>query len=366
MGEQQNGTCRILADIGGTHVRLALCEGGAEAFREVEKYKALDWPDFESLLAAYMADKGISTAQLGALAIASAVRPTGPKGRYIRFDPSYKNNAWVIDRDALAMRMGGAEVLLALDTQAQFHTIGRFHAGGAEACGIYEPLGGVKLDANKGHEPGDDAAGEMMLMVSVGTGLGHAYGTDPAQGGHAVFGLRPTFGGHMTPSFSTAEQADAVQYAAHLLDGARHVIFEDIVSGRGFYALYRFICMRHLREPAAPDVEALFAAHLDPEDPAIREACRLFCEFLGLYVNVVATSVHAFGGVYLIGSILRRLSEDGLLDTAAIRSFMRLDMVRVVDEAWAGMPVYIGVRPHLTLYGLAGMIQAKARKDAAA
>jgi len=352
----------LLADIGGTHVRLALSSREFEqthqsAFHAVEKYKALDWPDFEGLVRAYLDNHSKTPQSLRAMAIASAVRPEGKDGRIIRFDPSYKNNNWVIDRDALSASFGGVPCTLALDTQAQFHTIRQFHKNTAPHD-LYECLhqGG----SLSGHCGQNDTA----LMVSVGTGLGHAYGAcqSPQSGGDGD--VRPTFGGHMVPACATTEQQDAMHSIAQSLHGKRHVIFEDIVSGRGFFGLYSFACHRKAMEPAYNDVFTLMADGLDPDNQEVQSAARLFCEFLGLYVNVVATSIHAFGGVYLIGSILRRLREVGLFDEETVKKSMWLDMVQVVDRAWREAPIYLGRAQHLTLHGLCDM--ARQHGDGAA
>ena len=84
----------LVGDIGGTNVRLALTEpGSTEPLRE-RRYATADFADFESVLAAYLADTR-PTITAGCLAVAG---PIGDDGRHARLT----NLPWTIDAAELA------------------------------------------------------------------------------------------------------------------------------------------------------------------------------------------------------------------------------------------------------------------------
>lgn len=347
----------ILVDIGGTHVRFAVAAySGARTFDHVEKYVALEWSDFTGLLHHYLEAHDLKAEGMSGLYIASASRPItmADGNEAIKFDPKYKNNCWHIERHALEAEFGLDHCVMSVDVMAQFAAL---HGGEhtADDRGLF-----FTLDQDDGREA---PTNNMLLMVSIGTGLGHAYGRiqDDAGVNLSAAALKqsvfPCFGGHMAPCATTQEQWDATHFIAGQLNGERHVIFEDILSGRGLYALYAFVCDQEGQAPAYEDIHAMLANGLSAGDKAVQSALRLFFEFLGLYINIVATSAHAFGGVFLVGAVFRHLYEHDQFNITSMRQYMRLDMVEVVDTAWKNTPVYLARKPHLTLHGLMEMMK---------
>jgi len=77
-----------LADIGGTHVRLAVAEAGSSEPARLRKYQVADFDRFEDVLAQYLQEENLG---ITALLIATAAFEDGAVWRFVN------NNKWPID-----------------------------------------------------------------------------------------------------------------------------------------------------------------------------------------------------------------------------------------------------------------------------
>lgn len=322
----------LLCDIGGTHARLACTPVNApHHLHHIEKYKTTDYKGLAALVADYLTAHDLPRRHLNRILIASAVRPNAQG--IVQFDTSIKATDWRIAPAELAAHFGLSpdNITIMLDTQAQFHGLG---ADNIEVARI-----------KSGATPAPEG---QSLLISIGTGLGHAYRDN------ATSHITPTSGGHMMPVTVTQEQHDALQFIAAMLQRDRSaLIYEDVVSGRGFFNLYRFACKQDGASAAHSDMHALAAAiENEKNSPQMAVTSRLFFEFLGLYIHMLALTTHSYQRCTLIGGLLRRLHELNLWDADALNHQIILPRVSGVAERLRALPVDLVMRPHLSLYGL--------------
>lgn len=306
----------ILCDIGGTFARLAQSGGGA--ISTIRKYAVADYQTFEDALAAFCSEENIPNQ--GTIAIATAAYEDGPKGKEIwRF---VNRNKWVLD--AAALKRAGWSVATILNDFAAA-TWGLQNL----AVDDFEVLkDGAAIDA-------------PLCLMGPGTGLGLGY----LMNGY----VQRTHGGHMLAAALTEEQQQLINTAQTLKEGGAIVSFENLASGPGLQNIYASLCkMRGIpnKFERAEDI-------LNNEDDAlVKDALRLFHEFLGIFAQNAVITAHAYGGLYLTGGMVDRLKARNLFDFKSFEKFFVLKSVDSVTRALDATPIYYVTHPSLAMKGL--------------
>lgn len=283
----------VLADLGGTNLRLA--HGGD--ISDIATFRIKDYPSFDSVLKKY-------APEVSNLYLASAVTPL--KG--VIEDDRFKETHWRIDLNTLGRDM---QVNVLNDLEAA-------------AYGL------VSIDRNalpfllKPTAEQTQFDCPPKILVSIGTGIGHAYI-------HEKQGQKPfvqrTHGGWIMPFGVGAEHQEIMDLLRNHKNRGRDFIMEDIVSGHGLWTLQDLI--------------------------GKKDALRLFWEFLGLYCNTLATVSGGYGGIYLTGGIIDDMVVDAAFDAESFRKFFMRDVVASVVESLSATPVYYCHDVNLPILGLA-------------
>lgn len=303
---------KILVDMGGTHVRFAVEEGGAPS--EIKKYKAADFKTFEQALEKYISECGLK--QKFSLRIATAAHPD--EKNVWRF---VNRNKWEIDVSAL----GNVEIIL-----------NDFEAATWGLTGLQD-----QKTLSKGKENKNAA----RCLIGPGTGLGLGYLTLAGK----TFHVQGTLGGHLSAAAITDEQSRVLKAVEKTKDRSGHVVYEDVVSGPGVFNIYRALCNLSDEQQSAQTVEELFD-HLT--SPAARDALRLFHEFFALFAATVTVSGNSYGGLYLMGGVLDRLIEKSMFDLAHFQKFFTGGFVPSVKKSLDETPIIHVTDPYLALRGL--------------
>ncbi len=263
----------LLADIGGTHTRVAFAEPGGAPY-EVARYRndQLAGPVEALRLKRRQAQAPVGTPWVVAAAVAGPVQA----GR-VRLT----NLGWELEAASLAQEVGADEAVLVNDYQALARSIPELSE---QAC---TPIGG-----------GLDGDGRTYAVLGPGTGLGVS-GVVPARSGWAVIAGE---GGHVTLAATDEAEAELV---SSLRAELGHVSAETVLSGPGLQRLHRLL--HSVDESPERLVAALYAG-----DPTAEETLRRFCGFLGEVAGDVALTLGARGGTYLAGGILPRLDVEWL------------------------------------------------------
>jgi glucokinase len=298
------------ADIGGTKTLFGIASDGVLVTER--RYANADFPDFASLLAAFLADTTTDPALIsgGCLALAG---PVADSGRMARLT----NLPWEIDADALSMRFGLPLLRLANDFAAA--AIGAVAASSAQLITLQE---------------GEPHAAAPRLVVGAGTGLGMAivlplgatWQVIPGEGGHVAFA-----------------PADELQMALWTFLRAQHgrVTWERVVSGPGLSAIHRFV------GGAEATPEAISARALATPDSVEGRALELFLAAYGAFAGDMALACLARGGVFLAGGIAAKL-----LPALRQGGFLAAFNAKAEHaEIAARMPIHVVTDPLLGLHG---------------
>jgi glucokinase len=268
------GYPRLVADVGGTHARLAWIAARGQPLGDVARLACDDFASLAGLLAHYRADGRLPAPRAAALALAAPVEA----GARV-----FTNRAWAIDRRALGEALGGVTPLLCND----FRALARGVAG--LRPDETDPLGWGAPDPQA-----------MRAVVGAGTGLGVA-GLWQAADGPVVI---PGEGGHAGLAAGDEEDEALLRILAHRYGRASA---ERALSGPGLVALYEAVCVRGALVPSC-DAPAQVVAGDAAGDPACRRTVDRFLGWLGAFAGDAALMLGAYGGVYLAGGVVAALA----------------------------------------------------------
>ena len=309
----------LAGDVGGTHARLALFEGGDPQPREIEIYPSAAHDSLVEIVRLYRAEHA---EEIAAATIGVAGPVSGGRTEAV-------NLAWPVDARDLAspLELHAGAVAVINDMEA--------NAWGVPA------LGEDDLVTLGGGEPDRDG---NIALISAGTGLGHAFATrcdgelqaHPSEGGHVDFAPR------------TKLEAELREWVARDWE---HVSFELVCSGVGLLNTYEFLRTRSsepepewLRDDrGARGAVAITEAGLQRRDPVATEALDLLVSMYGAQAGNMALAVMATGGVYLGGGIAPKILPR-LREGAFMRAFTDKGRLSDVVER---IPVWV-IRNELT------------------
>lgn len=306
----------LVADIGGTHIRLGLAEPDRRVGREV----TLNCADFAEPAAA--AAEYLS-------ALPAADRPD--KAVFAVASPvvgdriAMTNHVWDFSIEETRQRLQLSELRVINDFTAL-----------ALALPWLEPG-----DLRSIH-PGERRPGEPMALLGPGTGLGVS-GLIPVRGRWWPLSSE---GGHRDLAPTTEREWLTLQLLRRRFE---HVSAERVLSGPGLVNLYEVLCeldggCPKRLEPR--DVER--RARASPDGPEA-EALRLFSGWLGAVAGDLALTLGARGGVFLAGGILPKMGP--LFDERVFRDrFVAKGRFRDYLEA---IPVDLVVHRTAALLGAA-------------
>lgn len=304
---------KLCGDIGGTKALLALADP-AGILHHRRRFECARYPDFETLLGAFLAPLGHERQQIhsGCLAVAGPVADDGASARLT-------NRPWSIESARLQQQFGLPAVTLINDFAAT-------------ALGVTR----LPLDSLPCLQTGTRIETGVRLVVGAGTGLGMAT-LVPLVGGH--WRVLPGEGGHV--GFSPADERQAA-LADHLRAREGRVTWERIVSGHGIATIHEFLGGQ-ASDPAQISAEAM----ANPESLAA-SSMALFLSAYGAFAGDMALALMARGGVFLAGGIAEKILP--LLHGGT--DFMSAFNAKAEHAPLAQrMPVFVVTEPDIALLG---------------
>lgn len=264
----------LVADVGGTHLRLALVDPAAAqplAGAPHVRWRTADFPDPGSAARAFL-DELRERPRCALFAIAGPVSPEGV---------TMTNRSWRVDRRALAAELGLERLELVNDCAAAAMALAVL------APGDLQPLGNAEADKRGA----DDGA--PRVLVAPGTGLG--VGALLQRGGEAI--ALATEAGHV--GFAPRDAAE-VAILERLAARFGRVSNERLLSGAGLVNLHAALDQRAAeREPLPEDIMAAATAG----DRRCLRSVELFCELLGAAAGDYVLALGGWGGLYLAGGM---------------------------------------------------------------
>jgi glucokinase len=314
----------LLADIGGTNLRFALCESAEVPLRadSVRRYRAAEHASLADAAERYLAEVG---AKPGSAVFAIA-------GRVDSGEVKITNLPWTVSATAIASRLNMDSVRLVNDFAAQSRCLPLLPAADLEILG---PPPAPVLD---GHTD------RCVAVVGPGTGLG--VGALLLREGRAI--VLETEGGHLSFAPGTDEEIEILK---RLTRDFGRVSNERLICGSGLVNLYTAICEIAAAPRAAATPEQVMQHATDRSDAQAMRAVELFAEILGAIAGDLVLAYGAWDGVFLGGGLL-----EPLLPTLRRGGFRaRFDAKGRFARTMAQIPTVAVRHPNPGLLGAAGI-----------
>lgn len=265
----------LIADVGGTNIRLALSDGKSVDFIDLRKYLCADFDGIRETIEHYLQEVGAKV-QHACIAIASPV-----DSDWI----DVTNNAWTFSKASLKKALG----------LRSLHVINDY-----TAMAMALPHLGVDQLVQIG--PGEAEGLGPKAVFGPGTGLGVAHLIN-AQG---VWQALPGEGGHV--DFAPIDEQEVAIWR-FLSKRYSHVSYEQLLSGLGLEQLYQALC--HLEGGEHPTLKApeISSKGVSGECELCVKVMSQFCKVLGSFAGNLALTLETTGGVYVTGGIVPRFTD---------------------------------------------------------
>jgi len=260
---------RLVADIGGTNARVALCADGVIDQSTTQRFSNADWKSLDDLLQSYC------DAHPGAVIDEMVIAVAGPvhEGR-----ATLTNRNWTIVADTMARLFSCNRVILLNDLGALGYAVPLF--------------GRDQVTKVCGQDISSDPNGQA-LVVGIGTGFNisqvitkdHCTVCPPAEAGHISM-----------PSAISSELEDRA------CNPDQFPSVETLFSGRGLTAFCRqFTGLDEITG------EAAIKSYGDPESSKVTRALDIYAGLLGLLLRDFSLSYMPSHGMFLAGSVGRAI-----------------------------------------------------------
>jgi glucokinase len=266
----------LVADIGGTHARFALCSA-AGTIEHISVVASADFPTIEQAIRHYLHrwnDPAVAGAVIG---IANPVL-----GDHIRMT----NSPWEfsIEKTRQALKLDFLYVINDFTALAL----------SLPALGPHELL---KIGG------GHPVAHTPLGLLGPGTGLGVSALIPTGDGKWVPLAAE---GGHVR--FAPSDEKEQMLWTlAHQQYG--HVSMERLLSGAGLQFIYRSLCEDQGITPRAYTPTDISVNALAGNDALCRLTLDTFCAILGTAASDLAVTLGARGGIYIGGGIIPKLGD---------------------------------------------------------
>lgn len=313
---------QLVADIGGTHARFALCDEGSTVLQNVQAFYCTE---FQSPIAAV--EHYLSTAQLTVTSACLAV--AGPV--YKTEDVvTLTNNPWHFSKNQMARYFGIHPLIVINDFVAA-----------AMATTVLGPEDLFYLSRGATFD-----LEQQRCILGPGTGLGVA-GMFPHQGKTLVLS---TEGGNR--SFSPENETE--DYILQFLRSELQVVScEVLLSGNGLVNIYRALCSYNKQPPNYSRADHISTAAFKG-DALAHQTLQTFFEILGSVAGDCALTFGATGGVYIGGGIAPKF-PDALLNSRFRERFAKkLNYSAYLEK----IPTAMVMHKHTGLIGAAAYLNS--------
>ncbi len=307
----------LVADIGGTHARLAIATWGnsetsvpAISLAHVEKFACRDFVTLEALLQHYQSQHASGQHLDLVLAVAAPI---------IDGDVAAQANMpWPVRIQQLRQTFPQQSISLLNDFVALAHAVPTLQASDLQLlCGA----------------PHTNYTGPALVM-GPGTGLGAAFWL-PGRAGQASQVLASE-AGHISLAASNELEAAIVH---ELRKQWSYVDVERVLSGPGLLNIYRALCAIEGASPTLSTPAGVSEAAMTASDAMAEKSLSVFCGWLGsivadLCISSSAQRVILAGGIpSLIWPFLQRSEFAArLIDKGVMSAVMRQACVQVIDH----------------------------------
>ncbi len=270
----------LVADIGGTNIRLAITEHND--ITDIISYQCADFSSLIDVIRHYLTEKQLTSASINAcLAIACPADddlismtnlPWQFSQKELKNDLNLNSLTLINDYTAIAMA-----IPLLTDEQ-------KIKVGGGKAL-----------------------PKKPIAICGPGTGLGVANLVSIDNRWHCVGGE----GGHT--DFAPVDELD-IKILQYLKTFKKRVSYEQLLSGYGLEQIYQALVAIRGKNLSAASETKLTAKDISTQAlsgscPICEQALSQFCKVLGSFAGNLALTTGSFGGVYIAGGIVPRFVD---------------------------------------------------------
>ena len=319
-----NHSMGLIADIGGTNARFALCSTDGE-FISPLTLECKNYPSLESAAKAYLTQIHYRGPAIKEAAFAVACPVLSDQVALTNHEE------WSFSIEELRNRLQLDHLTVVNDFVAQ-----------ALAVPLLKENQKIKIGQ------GDAAQGFPIVVVGPGTGLGVSILVPQPNGCWTALASE---GGHATMPAPFPEEERII---AALRQEYGHVSAERVVSGMGLTNLYKTLLTLHGEQAQKIEPAEITQRALNG-DALCREAVQMMFGLLGTLAGNLALTAGALGGVYIAGGIVPR---DGLLEMFKESSFrVRFEAKGRFTSYLSRIPTYVMKADYPAFLGLYGLIQ---------
>ncbi|WP_057832112.1 glucokinase [Colwellia sp. TT2012] len=280
MNSQDRQVINLVADIGGTNIRLAMTDKNNN-LNEIETYQCQQFAHLSTVIYQYLTKKKLLNTRVNAcLAIACPV-----------------------DSDAIAMTnlpWQFSQKQLKAELKLNSLTLINDYTAIAMAIPLLNDKQKIKIGG------GEAVKNQPIAVCGPGTGLGVANLVNINNHWHCLGGE----GGHI--DFAPVDELD-VKIFEQLKTTKNRISYEQLLSGYGLEQIYHAltVIMANDKAPAATKLTAkdISAQALNGNCPISTQALSQFCKILGSFAGNLALTTGSIGGVYIAGGIVPRFVD---------------------------------------------------------
>jgi glucokinase len=265
----------LIADVGGTHARFALCSS-VQTIEQISIVATADYPTIEQAIRAYLQRCGNPPVKRAVMGIANPLL-----GDHMKMT----NSRWEFSIEKTRQALGFEHLRLINDFTALALSLPHLSAAELDQVGA-----------------GTSVPNSPLGLLGPGTGLGVSALIPGRNGWTPLAGE----GGHANFAPSSELELQLWQQARQAYG---HVSIERLASGSGLQFIYQALC----RLAAAPSQDYSPA---DISRQALAGACvqcrralDTFCAILGTAASDLALTLGARGGIYIGGGIVPQLGS---------------------------------------------------------
>lgn len=315
----------LLADIGGTHMRLAQGGGISAELLNVKKYACNAFDSVEAVLSEYLNSHPMQGSVTACFAVAAPVSLEEAVDEIVM-----TNRQWQFSAKQLSQQFGWQSLAMINDFEAI-----------ALAVPCLQDAQLVQLGGGSRNPRGS------IAVLGPGTGLGVKHLVATERGYKVLAGE----GGHV--DFAPVDERDLIIWR-YIRERKGRVSLEDVLSGRGLVHIYQALAAEKGVEAELRNAVSIVAAAQNESCELCAESLQQFCRILGSFAGNLALTLNTTGGVYICGGVLSELVS--LLQQSDFRARFE-DKSRFRDYV-KDIPVFLITAPEPGLRGALAYLQS--------
>jgi len=270
----------LIADIGGTNARFALCANAPQHFAQAQTLEAAEFEHVSDAIDRYLNSNGIKQLHAMVLAVAGPIRDQ---------KVTFPNSHWSIDCADLRKRYNIEQANLLNDWEAISYSLSSLGANELKNIGgDWQPL----ADAD-------------FTVGALGPGSGLGMSGLLRRNGELI--PLVTEGGHAGFSPENRLQGEILSYLHQKFDD--RISRERLLSGPGLVNIHEALCSIHSQDNPGLIAADIAVAGINKTDAICEETFELFFEMLGQVAGDIALALGAYQGIFIGGGICQRYPE---------------------------------------------------------